>query len=287
MRIENSGRRWHLIGVATVLVLGAISCWYGWHLWQTRFDVPVRMTGVQNVSTDDVLVDTQLHEYLRNSDTTTGRSITFRFPKSHYGWAENARGGPHVWISLSIDRQSFQPLNVLEREIRNRTDLQADQRRNAISGVRANDLNVRVYSPTKALPAVIVATTIAKQYREEPEISIGTLCGWAVFVRKSGRIVPPQKLPHGLTPEAAVTDENLGVVGLREDEVGFKHATAFTCLAHVSSCTLQTSYDDWKMSFRLERSNLCMWQQTAQELREYLDAHVVSVTPRRDIHSTQ
>src|SRR5688572_12755724 len=150
MRIQKGGRRWHLIGIATVLVLGAISCWYGWHLWETRFDVPVRMPGAQNASIDDVQVETTLHEYLRrNSDTTTGRSITFRFPTSHYGWAENARGGPQKWISLSIDRQSFQPLNVLERKIRNRTDLQAEQRRNAISGLRANDLNVRVYSPTK------------------------------------------------------------------------------------------------------------------------------------------
>jgi hypothetical protein len=287
MRIENGGRRWRRIGV-TALVLGVVLCWYGWHLWETRFDVPVRMTVVQNDSVDDVPVETKLHEYLgRDSDTTTGRSIIFRFPKSYYGWAENARGGPQEWISLSIDRQSFQPLNVLEREIRNRVDLQGEQRKTAISGVRGNDLNVRVYSPTKALPPVIVATTIAKQYREDPEISIGTLCGWVVFVREPGRIVPPQKLPHRLTPEAAVADEKLGVVGLREDEVGSEHATAFTCLAHVSSCTLQTSYDDWKkMSFRLDRSNLCMWQQTAQ-LREFLDEHVVDVTPRRDSQTTQ
>ena len=164
MRIEKGGWRWFLIGAVVALSFIAVLSWYAWHRWDARFDVPVRMTGAQNTSVDDVPVETTLHEYLRrNSDTTTGRSITFRFPKSYYGWAENARGGPQKWISLSIDRQSFHPLNVLEREIRNRTDLQAEQRKNAISGLRANDLNVRVYSPTKASPDYRATTTTVQR----------------------------------------------------------------------------------------------------------------------------
>lgn len=67
---------------------------------QAGVDVPVEFEGVQNTRVDDSAVSTTLHEYIRGTDTVTGRSITFSFPANYYAWAENARGGPQYRIGL-------------------------------------------------------------------------------------------------------------------------------------------------------------------------------------------
>jgi hypothetical protein len=201
-----------IIAAATISV--GILVWLGWHLWTTRYDAPVALQAIQNISLDSTPVDVVLHEYVQGSDTTTGRSIVFRFPKSYYAWAENARGGPQYRVQLSVEVGTFEPIGVIEDAIRRDTALTQDQRKSKISQARGSDLSILVYSPTKSVPPVTAAAAVYQAYKDGAVSPLGSMCGWVVFAGKRGAFLASDALPTGRTPESAVQDAGQDVLAL-------------------------------------------------------------------------
>jgi hypothetical protein len=267
--------------LAFALIAAGVLAWLAWHFWATRFDAPVAFEGVQNVGVDAAPVDVVLHEYVRGSDTTTGRSIVFRFPKSYYAWAENARGGPQYRVQLSVAADTFEPIGVLDDAIRKDGGLTPDQRKLKIRQVWGSDLSIRVYSPTKSISAVTGAASAYQAYKEGAAHPLGSICDWAVFARKSGALLAPDELPAGLTPETAIQDAGQGLLALSDEASSVGSLAAATCVGHSPICVVQVPYRDWMMSFHVQRSELCEWQAVAAKTATFLDAHVVGSSERR------
>jgi len=266
---------------AVALVAVGALAWLAWHLWTTRFDAPVAFEGVQNVSVDAAPVDVFLHEYVRGSDTSTGRSIVFRFPKSYYAWEENARGGPQYRIQLSVEGDTFEPIGVLEDAIRKDSALTPDQRKSKVGQVRGSDLSILVYSPTKSISPVSGAASVHQAYKEGAAHPLGSMCDWTVFARRRGALPAPDELPPGLTPETAIQDAAQDVLALSDETASLGSLTAATCVGHSPICVVQVPYRDWMMSFHVRRSELCEWQAVVAKTAAFLDAHVVGSSERR------
>jgi hypothetical protein len=268
-----------MLAVALIAV-GALA-WLSWHLWTTRFDAPVIFEGVQNVSLDPAPVDVVLHEYVRGSDTTTGRSIVFRFPKSYHAWAENTRGGPQYRVQLSVEADTFEPIGVLEDAIRNDSALTPDQRKSKVRQLWSRDLSILVYSPTKSIPPVSGAASVYRAYKDGAAHPLGHMCDWTVFARKRGALLAPDELPVGLTPETAILDAGQDLLALSGESTSLSSLTAATCVGHSPICVVRLPYRDWMMSFHVKRNELCEWQAVAAKTAAFLDAHVVGSSERR------
>ena len=268
-----------IIAVATIPV--GILAWLGWHLWATRFDAPVAFEAIQNISLDGTPVDVVLHEYIQGSDTTTGRSIVFRFPKSYYAWAENARGGPQYRVQLSVEAGTFEPIGVIEDAIQKDVALTQDLRKSKIGQARGSDLSISVYSPTKSIPPVSGAASAYQAYNDGATHPLGHMCDWTFFARKRGALLAPDELPPGLTPETAIQDSGQDVLALSDDASSLGSLTAATCVGHSPICVVQVPYRDWMMSFHVKRNELCEWQAVAAKTAAFLDAHVVGSSERR------
>jgi hypothetical protein len=266
-------RKW-ILAVAVLSI--AIAAWFGWHLWKTRFDVPVAFRGVQNTSIDAAPVDVVLHEYVRGDATTTGRSITFRFPKSHYMWAENAQGGPQYRIELNVE-----PILVLEDAIRKQATTSPDDQKLKIGQVRSNDLSILVYSPTKSISAVGGAAYTYKAFERGEAHPLGRMCDWTIFPLKRGALRPADDLAAGMTPEMAVQDAGFDLLGLSDQPSAVGALTAASCVGRSPICVVQVPYRDWMMSFHVKRRELCTWRAVAAKTADFLDAHVVAETERR------
>ena len=267
--------------LAVALIVAGLLSWLAWHLWTTRFDAPVAFDGVQNVSLDPAPVDVVLHEYVRGSDTTTGRSIVFRFPKSYYAWAENARGGPQYRVQLSVEADTFEPIGVLEDVIRTDSALTPDQRKSKVTQLRGNDLGILVYSPTKSISPVAGAASVYQAYKDGAAHPLGPMCDWMLFVRKRGGVLAPDELPAGLTPETAIQDAGQDVLALSGEPTSLSSLTAATCVGHSPICVVRVPYRDWMMAFHVKRNELCEWQAVAAKTAAFLDAHVVGSSDRR------
>ncbi len=106
--IECHGAASLLAGLALLLSASVI---LGNYLWETRFDLspthPAK--GSTNSIDSQEPVTVTLHEF--SSETrTTGKSISFTFPKNYYLWAINAAGGSQLNVVLDLDRHSLEPL---------------------------------------------------------------------------------------------------------------------------------------------------------------------------------
>lgn len=263
-----------------LIAVGALA-WLAWHYWATRFDAPVAFEGIQNVSRDATPVDVVLHEYVRGSNSTTGRSIVFRFPKNYYAWAENARGGPQYRVQLGVAADTFEPILLLEDEIRKDSALTPDQRKSKVRQVRGTDLSIHIYSPTKSISSVSGAASAYQAYKEGAARPLGSMCDWTVFVRKRGALLAPGELPPGLTPQTAIRDAGQDVLALSDEASSLGSLTAAACVGHSPICVVQAPYRDWMMSFHVQRSEICAWQAVAAETAAFLDAHVVGSSERR------
>lgn len=266
--------------IAASTVVGVLAL-LGWHFWATRFDAPVAFEGIQNTSRDSTPVDVVLHEYVRGSDTTTGRSIVFRFPKSYYAWAENARGGPQYRVQLSVTADGFEPIGVLADAVRKDGTLTPEQRKSKVGQVWGSDLGIRVYSPTKSIPSVGGAASLYRAYTEGAAHPLGAMCDWMVFARKRGALLAPDALPAGITAATAVQDAGQDVTALSDKASSPRSLTAATCVGQSPICIVQAPYRDWMMSFHVQRHALCEWQAVAAKTAAFLDAHVVGTSERR------
>jgi hypothetical protein len=268
-----------ILAVALIAV-GALT-WLAWHLWTTRFDEPVAFEGVQNVSLDATPIDVVLHEYVRGSDTTTGRSIVFRFPKNYYAWAENARGGPQYRVQLSVAADTFEPIGVLDDAIRKDGALTPDQRKSKVRQLWSSDLSILVYSPTKSISSVSGAASVYQANKDGAVQPLGHMCAWTVFARKGVAFLAPDELAPGLTPEMAIQDAGQDLLALSGEATSLSSLTAATCVVHSPICVVQVPYRDWMMSFHVKRNELCEWQAVAAESAAFLDTHVVGSSERR------
>jgi hypothetical protein len=182
---------------------------------------------------------------------------------------------------LGVEAGSFEPLLMLEDRVNKDHASTPDQRKLKIGEVRAKDLSITVYSPTKAIEGVGGAAYGYQTYKDGAESPLGQMCDWTVFLRKRGAVVSPNASLSHLTPEVALQDAKLDLLALLDDGSSIDKLTAAGCVAHSPICVVQIPYADWMMSFHVKRQELCQWRTMLMRIDLFLAAHIVEQTGRR------
>jgi hypothetical protein len=279
MRVGKLG--WSLTIAGSLAVMAALA-WYANYQWNHRYDVPVGVPTSLNKYDDEIPVATTLHEYANwgSSDETTGRSISFSFPRSYYAFSSNARGGPQRYVAISIDRLTMDRVDT-QREIAIGNLNTIPTNAYVLESLGVRNFDISIYSNK--------SNRYQGNYRAIHEaLSKGTTAPFAAFcgitwylhrqvkpwLTEPNGIVPSNKEGPGFGLGAALS------AALDGEYVDGEPATAY-CNAGASYCEIYASFEDWPMSFRVPREDLCSWQLALTRARSFLDQHVIERTERR------
>jgi hypothetical protein len=269
--------------ILAAAVLAALTGWQAIHLFDDPYHVPTPRPGSLNDHDDDVPIITTLHEYAlshSDPDEVTGKSISFEFPRAIYSLSVNAQGGPQSRIGVSVDRATLGRINTA-REIQELN----------ISNVTKSNAYVLERLVARNLGAYIY-TNRSNQYRGDYENiqeaiaergvkPLAAFCGITWF-RESD--VDTFRRPGGNIASAS-PGSNFGygadLIGYLDGPDVLPAQTAAFCNAELYYCEIYAPFEDWPMSFRLPRSELCEWQSELQRVRSFIAEHVVARTQRR------
>lgn len=277
-------RRICLLGGA-VAVAGLV--WYAHHRWETRYSVPVDVPTVLNRHDDEVPVVTTLHEYLDSgsSDETTGQSVSFSFPRSHYTFASNAYGGPQRRIGISVDRTTLHRINAKEEIEKLQNPYIGVSNAQVLARLGERNLDITVHS-NKSRGLRGDYRRIQKAVDERGIKPIAAFCEMNWFLKSDvdGWTSTPSQTIFSTTPGRSF-GYGADLEGyLAAAEIRPEHTATF-CNAELSYCMIFVPFENWAMSFRIPRANLCNWPSELARVRTYLAEHVTERTERRDLGS--
>lgn len=217
-------------------------------------------------------------------DEVTGKSISFEFPRAIYTLSVNAQGGPQSRIGVSVDRTTLDRINTA-REVQELN----------ISNVTESNAYVLERLVTRNLGAYIY-TNRSDQYRGDYENMqkavaergvkpLAEFCGITWF-RESD--VDTFRRPGGSIASIS-PGPNFGygadLIGYLDGPDVSPAQTATFCNAELYYCQIYAPFEDWPMSFRLPRSELCEWPSELERVRSFIGKHVVARTPHRSDES--
>lgn len=162
--------------------------------------------------------------------------------------------------------------------MRDNTKLTHDQRKQALRELLARDLGITIYSPTKSVNVVPAAAYAFHELKTGRATPIGRLCELAV--------IPDRHTPlesYDVDPETLLRSADVTLIAVSDGSKSFDDLTAARCAAHSPICIVQTPYAEWRMSFHVKRGDFCSWEQTAANIKAFLDAHIIAQTQQSDV----
>jgi hypothetical protein len=265
-------------------ILAAVAlAWYGYHLWETRHFVPVGLATSLNKTDDEVPVITTLHEYLEwgNSDETTGKSVSFTFPRGHYTFGGNARGGPQLAIGVSVDRYTLDRIDTRVEFEKLKSPYMPKSNAYILERLGARNLGIRVYT-NKSINFVGDYESIQEAVAERSVKPLASFCGMVWFLqhevddwRNSSNETAPSAEP------SPVFGYGAALIGYLEGSGIDSARTSLYCNAELAYCLFDAPFEDWTMSFRMPRASLCEWPTELARVQAYLAQHVSQRTSRR------
>lgn len=271
-----------LIGLCLAITVIAAGL-YGRHLWLTRHVVYVGVPTSINQYDDDQPVEATLHEYDRTSPVssyqTTGRSISFSFARRLYTFRGNARGGPqrHIWIS--VDRMSLDGVDT-EKEWPKLGHPYIPKSNAYVLLSMSSHLQIKVFSNQSDSGEDFAIKSALEEGQINP---FARFCGVTWYLRRE--ISPWMTEPSALVPSNA-PGPNFGVgatvIGIVDEAETNGRSGSVSCNAGGGDCDIYGTFEDWQMSFSIERPKLCEWPSEQERIRAFLAGHVVKRTERRD-----
>lgn len=242
-------------------------------------EVPVLFDPVPNSQTDDKPVVTTLFEYVsQESDAMTGKSISFSFPRSYYGLAANADGGPQYRVNIRVDVDALSPIVPREEEIES-SRLPPPEMKEKLWELRDRDLAINVYSISKSIALVQRDIAAYRAWKKGAPGPIAEICDLVLFDEQVD--LPQPDTSYTAPSNKNVFDSSLGLVGVLRAEMSEDALTAVSCARQSDVCIFQSPFRDWMKSFKLRRGDLCDWKQVSGAIDDLLTQHVVGQTPRR------
>jgi hypothetical protein len=242
-------------------------------------EVPVLFDPAPNSQTDDKAVVTTLFEYVsQESDTTTGKSISFSFPRSYYGLAANADGGPQYRVNIRVDVDALAPIVPREEEIE-LSRLPPQEIKEKLWELRDRDLRINIYSSTKSVARVLRDIAAYRAWKKGAPGPIAEICDLVLFDDQVDLRQPDKS--YSAPSNKNVFERSLGLVGVLRAEMAEDALTAVSCARQSDVCIFQAPFRDWMKSFTLRRGDLCKWKQVSGAIDNLLNQHVVGQTPRR------
>jgi len=241
--------------------------------------VPVGLVWVWNLTGDTAPVETHLYEYIRAAGTefnyeTTGKHMSFRFPKTYYSYEENQAGGPQRLIGLSVDRETLHPLArvIIENE-------DITSAKSIAHYYRKMDNNNRSYA-SRNLAIVIDSNANRKEWPLEAQVfenliesgylkRTKRLCGFEFARRRSS---------HSTSLEDVRKDDQ-GVVGLYSNDLfavsvgGGARNSSLKCLKHAGTCRHAFHYREVSVEYNIPKDKLCQHAKLSGNVSTLLDKY--------------
>ncbi len=269
------------VGLLCLVMAGT---WYAHYKWERRYFVPVGVPTSLNRYDDDTPVTTTLHEYadFGSSDETTGKSISFTFPRSLYTFASNARGGPQRRIGISIDRVTLDRVDT-SAELQKLRPTIPHSNAYVLANLHLRNLDIWIHTNQNHWFQSIYPR-IERARSKRTIAPIASFCGLSWYLERDvrGRTneANPKFPPTSPGPNFGYGADLLATID--GAFVGGEPASAY-CNMEGGYCHIYASFEDWPLSFRILRGQLCEWPTELKRVRSFLENHVSGRTSRRPV----